>query len=202
MAGGKCCRNGRRLKNHQGWLQIPIIPIYYLSPNPVELGEPCTFVCAIASPTGTSSEQPPSSLPSGRLEIPLRSRSRLPTDSARGSDAVRAGISHSIWWNGRRHDGAWWCCPIAYRLHLGSKSRPPSGAVSRSSAPLSGTMEPWRLRETDADIESGNHAVLGTPPTHCQSRTDPPHSRSLRSARVRFSLQRHPMPFQTRIDGG
>ena len=168
-AGGKFRRNACRLRNLQRWLQIPIIPIYHSAPNPAELAEPCTFASAIASPTGTSSKQPPSSLPSRTRKIPLRSRSRSPTDSARGSDAVRAGNSRSISWSGRRHDGAWSCCPIAHRLRPDSKSRSPSAAVSRSSASLSGTMERRRLRETDADVASGSHALLGIPPTSCQS---------------------------------
>ena len=134
-------------------------------PDPAELAEPCTSASAIASPTGTSSKQPPSSLPGRTRKIPLRSRSRSRTDSARGSDAVRAGNSRSISWSGRRPDGAWSCCPIAHRLRPDSKSRSPSGAVSRSSASFSGTMERRRLRETDADFASGSRALLGTSPT-------------------------------------
>ena len=128
------------------------------------LAASCTFVSAIASPIGNSSKRPPRSLPSRRREHPLRSRSGSPTDSVRGSDAVRAGNSHWTSSSGRRHDGAWSCCPIAWRLHPDSKSRRPSGAVSRSSALLLATTKPWRPRETDADIVAGSRTLLGTPP--------------------------------------
>ena len=153
-------------------------------PDSAELAAPCTSVSAIASPTGSSSKRPPRSRPSRRREHPLRSRSGSPTDSARVSDAVRAGNSPWISSSGRRHDGTWSCCPIASRLHPDSKSRWSSGAASRSSALLLATMKPWRLRETDADIAAGGRTFLGTPPplsrsgTGCSSRC--PSSRSAR----------------------
>ena len=134
------------------------------APDLAELAAPCTSVSAIASPTGNSSKRPPRSLPNRRREHPLRSRSGSPTDSARVSDAVRAGNSPWISSSGRRHDGTWSCWPIALRLHPDSKSRWPSGAASRSSALLLATMKPWRLGETDADIAAGGRTFLGTAP--------------------------------------
>ena len=131
--------------------------------HPAELVEPCTFVSAIASPTGNLSKQPPSSLPSRRQEILLRSRSRLQIDWARDSDAVRAGNSLSILSSGRRHGRSRSYCPITYRFQLNSTPRWPSGVTFRSSAPLSATTAPLRLRQGDADVSAGRCTLLGAP---------------------------------------
>ena len=82
--------------------------------NSFDKAVPCTFVCATASPTDSSSKQPPSSLTGRRGGPAIRSRRRSRIGSARGSGAVHVENSLSTLSSRRRLGTCRWYCLIAH----------------------------------------------------------------------------------------
>ena len=195
MAGGEFRRKGCQSRNLQRWLQIPIIPIYHSSP--IQPNWPSRV----------------------RLSLQLRHRPRPRRSSRRVRFRAGSGRFRFIRRAGRRPTR----CGARMRYVPGIRTqsrgaggdttehgraarsricptwtRNPAGRALRSLVPARCSRKRWSRSVSGRLTQTSRPAVTHfsehpRPPD--LSRLEPPHLRQLHPACVRFSRQRHPLPF-------